>query len=246
MAETWRVLEDPADAGRAQTPTTGPGPAAPGAATPPVWLVLAAGVVVVCGLAAWLLTSGTSGGAVAVNAAHAAQRSPGLSAAASLGFVEIAAAPSAALLVVEVNGAVRKPGVYRLMSGSRVGDAIAAAGGYGGRVDIPAAQALNLAAKVEDGQQVHVPSRGEQAATRAGTAAAAGVQAGPGEPTGPVDINAATSAQLEALPGIGPATAAKIISARAAQRFASVQELRERKIVGPSTLDKIRTLVTAN
>lgn len=150
-------------------------------------------------------------------------------------------APDAAGLVVEVGGAVVHPGVYRLPSGSRVGDAISAAGGFGPRVDVVAADArLNLAAPVRDGDEVHVPSRDD---------AAEGVPSGSvGGGTGNasrIDLNHASAEQLDSLPGIGPATAAKIIAAREERPFSSVDDLRSRKVVGQATLDKIRDLVTA-
>jgi competence protein ComEA len=148
------------------------------------------------------------------------------------------------LLVIDVSGAVLNPGLYRLPPGSRVGDAVRAAGGYAPRVDAEQAAArLNLAAMLTDGAQVRVPSRDD-----VGGAAASGAgSAGGGEGAsggGLIDLNRASQSELESLPGIGPVTATKIIAAREEAPFRSVDELRERGLVGEKTFDSLKALVT--
>jgi competence protein ComEA len=152
-------------------------------------------------------------------------------------------------LVVEVAGAVRRPGVYALPDGARVGDAIEAAGGFAASVDVIAAdRALNLAAPVRDGDEIRVPARGEGGPPAGvdgpGAAAGDGAPGGAGS-GGLVDLNRATASELDTLPGVGPATAAKIIAAREEQPFAAVDDLLARKVVGPATFEKLRALVTA-
>ena len=141
-------------------------------------------------------------------------------------------------VLVEVGGAVLHPGVYRLRAGARVLDAVEAAGGFGPRVDAGEAdRRLNLAAPIRDGDEIHVPARGEVAEASPGSV-------GGSTASGPIDLNAATAEALDTLPGVGPATAAKIIAAREEQPFSSVEELGTRKVLGPATLEKIRALVS--
>jgi competence protein ComEA len=136
---------------------------------------------------------------------------------------------SAAQLVVDVAGAVERPGLYHLAAGTRIADAVAAAGGATRKADIAL---LNLAAPLADGEQVLVPARGQAAA------------GGAASPTAPVDLNTATAEQLDALPGIGPATAQKIIDYRQAHGpFHAVDELEGVPGIGPSKLAQLKGLV---
>lgn len=147
-------------------------------------------------------------------------------------------------IVVDVAGAVERPGLYRLPAGSRLGEAIALAGGYALSVDLElAGRQLNLAEPLTDGGKVHVPRRGEEPAVTIGATPPTMPTGGTG---GLIDVNSADQRTLETLPGIGPVTAGKIIAAREEAPFGSVDELLARKVVGPSTFEKIRDLVSVS
>lgn len=140
-------------------------------------------------------------------------------------------ASPAATVLVHVLGAVRKPGVVSLASGSRVADAIKAAGGLAS--DAAPAE-LNLAAVVSDGSQIVIGRRGRPR----GEIRQAGEQAGATSPSSAaaINLNTATLAQLDTLPGVGPVTAQKILDWRSAHgRFSRVQELQEVDGIGPKT-----------
>ena len=150
-------------------------------------------------------------------------------------FTTTAAPPTR--VVVDVVGAVRRPGLYRLSQGARVADAVARAGGSTRKADL---SLVNLAALVSDGEQVVVPRRG--AGMPSG--AAAGASSASGIPTGPVHLNSATIEQLDALPGVGPVTAQKIVDYRQKHgAFTSVDELDAVSGIGPARLDQLRDLV---
>lgn len=134
-------------------------------------------------------------------------------------------------VVVDVVGAVARPGVVRLPAGSRVIDALLAAGGMTGEADL---FAVNKAAVLRDGMRIYVPRPGEQApAGSAGT---------PSETR--IDINRASEAELVSLPGIGPTTAAKIVRSREAKPFARTEELQTRGLVTARIYADIRDLIT--
>jgi competence protein ComEA len=139
------------------------------------------------------------------------------------------AAPEA--VVVDVVGAVRRPGLYRLRKGSRIADAVARAGGVTSKAQL---DLVNLAAPVSDGEQIVVPRRGSSAAP-AGAARPAGAA------VGPVHLNTATLEQLDALPGVGPVTAQKILDYRQEHgAFGSVDELDAIAGIGPARLEQLR------
>jgi competence protein ComEA len=143
-----------------------------------------------------------------------------------------------AKLVVYVVGAVRRPGVYRLAEGTRVEDAVGRAGGPTPKADLVG---VNLAAPLADGEQVVVPAR-----LPAAVAAAQGVPVpgGGAEPAGPVQLSVATAEQLDALPGIGPVTAQKIVDWRTAHgAFQSVDSLDDVPGIGPARVEQLRDLV---
>lgn len=147
-------------------------------------------------------------------------------------------------LVVFVSGAVQQPGNYTLPPGARAGDALAQAGGFTLDADV---NAVNQAAILFDGAQVHVPTANSDAAQEP-LPGVTGERSGPlvdlgggGEPAGLVNLNHATQAELEALPGIGPAIAARII---AGQPYANVDDLERVDGIGPKTIEELRDLVT--
>jgi competence protein ComEA len=154
-------------------------------------------------------------------------------------------------IVVDVQGAVAQPGVRELLAGSRVADAIEAAGGYAADADLVAASgAINLAQPLTDGGQIRVPRIGEVAAAETGGGdadPAGGAAAGAGGEAagGPIDLNTATPEELEALPGIGPVTVQKIVAARSERPFASLEEAVERGVLNRGQLEDIQELATA-
>jgi competence protein ComEA len=144
-----------------------------------------------------------------------------------------AASSSRAQLLVDVSGAVRRPGVYRLPAGSRINDALEKAGGATGKADLTL---VNRAAPLTDGQQVLVP---EKVAVTAGASAPSG-----STQAAPIHLNTATVEQLDELPGVGPATAQRIIDYRTANGpFTSVDELDEVSGIGPAKMAELRDLV---
>ena len=149
------------------------------------------------------------------------------------------AASAPTVMVVDVVGAVRRPGLYRLAQGARIADAVSRAGGATPKADLAM---INLAAPLADGEQVVVPRRG--AAPLGAPAGPAGASAGGVPAGGPVHLSTATLEQLDSLPGIGPVTAQKILDYRQKHgAFTSVDELDAVPGIGPARLDQLKDLV---
>ncbi len=132
-------------------------------------------------------------------------------------------------------GAVRRPGLYRLREGARYADALRRAGGATRRADLAL---VNLAAPLVDGVQVVVPRRAPTAPAAGGASEAEAVEPGA---SGPVHLNTATLEQLDALPGVGPVTAQKILDYRQEHgAFSSVDDLDAIPGIGPARLEQLR------
>ena len=148
-----------------------------------------------------------------------------------------AAGEAGGLVVVDVSGAVHRPGVYRLRAGARIDDAIRRAGGVTRHADLTTD---NLAAKLDDGRQILVPRR-----AGAGAVSATAVAPAAGAPAGPVNLNTATPEQLDTLDGVGPAMIKKILDFRAQHGgFKTVDDLDQIPGIGPARLAALRPEVT--
>lgn len=138
------------------------------------------------------------------------------------------------VISVDISGAVKNPGVYELEDGSRIEEAIGAAGGFSDEGDQEyISKHINLAQKVLDGSKVYIPKQGEIFST-----ASAGNVAGVSSEK--INVNTSSQSELESLPGVGPSTASKIISDRPYQQ---IEELLSKKIVGKAVFEKIKELI---
>lgn len=231
----WRLIDSEEPAEGDEPPSTANDGEPPGL-DKRLLAVVGAVVLGVAGVAIWLTLPQPS---VEVN----------LTGVVAQPSVEIDESPAASValtteILVDVQGAVTNPGLHRLPLDSRVGDAIVAAGGYAPSVDIAAAaHQLNLAEHLADGAKVNVPALGDAPIAQAPTNAP---DAGPVDVGGPINVNTASLDELDTLPGIGPVTADKIITAREEAPFATVDDLLARGVVGPSTMDKIRELISVD
>jgi competence protein ComEA len=174
-----------------------------------VYVVIAVAVIVIG--ARWIRSSGSAsaGGAELSFAADSAHEAEGTRD-----------------VIVHVAGGVQRPGVYRLPAGSRVTDAVRRAGGFAGGAN---RDAINLAARLSDGQQVVVPRPG-----------AVSVAATAGQ-TGPVSLGSATAEELDQIEGIGPVMAQKILEFRDQHGgLSSIDQLDEVDGIGPSTMETLR------
>ena len=205
-----------------------------------IMLAAGGGALILVAAAAWMLLSPSIG-------------APPIDTGGTL-FTSSSGAPTPAVsspargtIVVDVQGGVAQPGVRELPAGSRVADAIDAAGGYGVDADLEAAAAINLAEPLADGAQVRIPRIGDAAAAAAVPSAPAAANAGGagGAAGSVINLNTATPEELEALPGIGPVTVQKIVAARTERPFASLEDAVERGVINRGQLEDLQGLATA-
>lgn len=197
-------------------------PGLPGVLKNPRVLVVAGMVVVVALIAAGFAVYGGS---------PAVEVAPSLPSAKAHPPAAAPPSSSAAKLVISVIGHVRAPGLVTVPAGSRVADAVRAAGGADPGTDL---SGLNLARKLTDGEQLAV-----------GITVASSASAGSGAPAGKLDLNSATAAQLDTLPGVGEVTAGRIVDWRTEHGgFSSVEQLRDVEGIGESKFQKLREQVT--
>ncbi len=203
----------------------------------PVIMALAAALVVLSCLAAWraIQAQAAPGSGVSLSAT-----------AATTDNSREERSTEATVVVVHVAGRVARPGVYRLRTGARGADAVAAAGGAMPDADT---SAVNLAAPLKDGQQLVLPAAGAPsgpAGTQGGSAAPVTAGGGARAPGAKVDLNTADAAALDALPGVGPSTAKKIVDDREANGpFKTAEDLLRVAGIGPKKFDALKDLVTA-
>ncbi|GAA0035959.1 ComEA family DNA-binding protein [Brevibacterium metallidurans] len=221
----------------------------------PVLIALAIAAIAVLGLAFYVFRPAET------EQAPTSQPAAPEAAGASTGARTEAAAdgePPTTDVVVHVTGEVENPSVVTLTGGSRVRDAVEAAGGLTPDAD---AEAVNLARVLADGEQIRIPAVGESPPAPAPTGSAPdssggsqsgegssdssqGSSAGPGESGAKVDLNTADSATLQTLPGVGPVTAEAIIAYREATPFTSIDDLLLVKGIGPKTFESLKDRVT--
>lgn len=205
-----------------------------------IMIAAGGGALVLALAAAWLAFTPAS-------PAPGALESGGLAVATPVvGIPSPSGAAGGGPIVVDVQGAVAEPGVRELPAGSRIAEAIAAAGGYATDADLAAAAtAINLAQALSDGEQVRVPRIGESQVATGGGASGAPTTTGRSGGGGVVNLNSATPEELEALPGIGPVTVQKIVAARQEQPFASLDDAVQRGVINRGQLEDIQGLATA-
>jgi competence protein ComEA len=145
------------------------------------------------------------------------------------------------IIFVDIAGAVEKPGVYEVPAAARVQDVLTKAGGLAKKADKQGiAKTVNLAAKVSDGMKLYFPFVGE--ASIVGVQSS-GISGGSGQSGGLINVNSASSLELESLNGVGEVTAGKIISGRP---YANIEELKTKKVVGNALFEKIKEQVSVN